>query len=112
MEQAEGLLELLRAVRTQTGLSVLVFSGYTLKQIQLLPLGQDVLGCVDVLIDGAFDESRPVRRGLLGSAHEHVRLLTDRYTEEDMSRVPGAEVVIAPDGSVTVTGISPPSLAR
>lgn len=109
LEQAEGLLDLLQAVRAGTGLSVLLFSGFTLAQMGSVPLGPAILGCLDVLVDGPFDASQPLRRGLRGSANQKVHLLTDRYTEADIARVPAGEVVIGPDGTVTMSGVGSPS---
>ncbi len=108
MEQSPGLLALLRTVRSRTGLSLLLFSGFTRRQIGELPHGSAILGCLDVLVDGPYEAAHALRRGLRGSDNQRIHLLTGRYTGADMARVPAAEVRISSDGSVTVTGVSPP----
>jgi anaerobic ribonucleoside-triphosphate reductase activating protein len=106
-EQPDGLLELLRGVRARTGLSVILFSGYTLPEITALPKGGDILSCVDVLIAGRYDQTQRIATGLRGSANKTVHLLTDRYSFRDIETTPAAEVLIGPDGSVTASGINP-----
>ena len=88
LQQSEALLQVLQAVRQRTALSVLLFSGYTLPEIQRLPLGPALLDQVDVLIAGRYVQSRPHGHGLLGSANQTVHLLTARYTLEDIRHVP------------------------
>ena len=108
MEQAEGLFELLGLIRTETELSVLLFSGHTLREITDMPLGPQILEQVDVLIDGRYEAGLRLARGLRGSSNQRIRLLTDRYSLEDIQRTPAAEVHIRADGTVAVSGISPP----
>jgi anaerobic ribonucleoside-triphosphate reductase activating protein len=108
MEQAAGLLDLLGAVRSETELSVVLFSGFTLDQIRLHRLGPEILSHIDVLIAGPYDASQPLKRSMLGSANQRVHLLSDRYTAADIERVPAAEALVAVDGTVTISGISPP----
>jgi anaerobic ribonucleoside-triphosphate reductase activating protein len=58
-----------------------------------------------VLIAGRYDRQQRRASGWRGSANKTVHLLTDRYTLADLDAVPPAEVVIAPDGTVTISGI-------
>ena len=37
-----------------------------------------------------------------------VHLLTDRFTMEEIESTPVGEVLVAPDGTITVTGVDPP----
>ena len=108
MEQAECLLRLVADVRNATALSILLFSGYTLAEIQVMPRGPDILSHVDVLIAGRYDETRRLARRLRGSANQSIHLLTDRYTMSDIEATPPAEIRIDPSGAVTISGIAPP----
>jgi anaerobic ribonucleoside-triphosphate reductase activating protein len=110
LQQPEALLELLAAVRERTTLSILLFSGYTLPEIQQMPRGPAILAFVDVLIAGRYVQSRRLAYGLRGSANKTVHCFTDRYTREDLERVPPAEVSIDALGNITVSGIDPPSI--
>jgi len=107
LQQRPALLALLRRVRRGTNLSVLVFTGFTWEEVGRFPEAAELLACVDVLIAGRYDAARRLARGLLGSANKTVHFLTARYTAADLAAVPPAEVVIAADGEVVLSGIDP-----
>lgn len=108
LQQWPAVRALLQRIRAGTDLSVLLFSGYAMEEIRLRP-SSDVVAYVDVLVAGRYVASVPARNGLVGSANQVVHLLTDRYTHADIDAVPSAEVVIATNGDVVVSGIGPPS---
>ena len=110
-QQPAALYRLLHGIGAASDLSILVFSGYRLAQIEHLPEGPSILRHVDVLIAGRYLPSRHLATGLLGSANQHIHLLTDRHSIADIARTPAAEVRIAADGRVTVTGIDPAVLS-
>jgi anaerobic ribonucleoside-triphosphate reductase activating protein len=107
LQQRAGLLALLRRLRAETRLSVLVFTGFTWEEVRRMPEADALLACVDVLIAGRYDASRHLARDLRGSANKTVHFLTGRYGPADLREVPEAEVVIAADGEVTASGIDP-----
>jgi anaerobic ribonucleoside-triphosphate reductase activating protein len=110
LEQRPAVLDLLERLRSDTALSTLVFTGFTLDQVRRMPDAGRLLRCIDVLVAGPYDAARPVGRGLLGSANQEVHLLTPRYTPADLEAVPELEIVVGPTGEVGVTGIAPPDL--
>ncbi|HPO59166.1 MAG TPA: hypothetical protein PLV53_10005, partial [Anaerolineaceae bacterium] len=61
----------------------------------------------DVLLAGRYLQEERVASGLLGSANKTVHLLTPRYTLADLLAVPEAEITIAPDGEIHLSGINP-----
>jgi anaerobic ribonucleoside-triphosphate reductase activating protein len=107
LQQRPGLLALLRRLRTETRLSVLVFTGFTWEEVQRMPEAGALAACVDVLIAGRYDASRRLARDLRGSANKTVHFLTGRYGPADLREVPEAEVVITADGEVVASGIDP-----
>lgn len=81
MLQARGLSELALAAR-QLGLSVMVFTGYTLEDLRSDPLpGSDqLLAHTDVLVDGRYVAELPEQhRAWVGSSNQRFHYLTDRY---------------------------------
>ena len=106
MQQPEAALALVQRARA-TGLSTLMFSGYTRAEIEAMPLGPSVLAALDVLIDGRYVAGERLATGLRGSANQRVVLLTDRYTLADVEATPVAEVRIGPTGELTLTGVDP-----
>ena len=109
LQQAAAAAELLAAARAR-GLSTLVFSGYTLAEIEQLPAGPAVLAATDVLVDGRYVAAERLARGLRGSANQHIHLLTARYTLADVEATPVAEIRIGPTGDVVLTGVDPVKL--
>ena len=106
LQQAAGAAALLAAARAR-GLSTLVFSGYTLAEIEQLPGGPAVLAATDVLIDGRYVASERLATGLRGSANQRIHLLTSRYQLADVEATPVAEIRIAPGGDLVLTGVNP-----
>ncbi len=83
--QAAGASELARRVRA-TGLSVMVFSGFTLEEIRASadPATLDLLAQTDLLVDGPYLRERPEsHRRWIGSSNQRVHALTDRYRIDD-----------------------------
>jgi len=105
-QQPEALLALVEAMRG-SDLSILVFSGYSLAEIQRQPLGPAILAHLDVLIAGRYMQSRHDGRALLGSSNQSIHLLTPRHTLAEFAHIPGTEIILHTDGSYTLTGIAP-----
>ena len=106
LQQAPAALELLLGAR-RLGLSTLAFSGYTLDEIRAQALGPAVLAHLDVLVDGRYVAGDRVGSGLRGSANQHIHVLGRRHTRAEVEATPTAEIRIARDGSVVLTGVEP-----
>jgi anaerobic ribonucleoside-triphosphate reductase activating protein len=81
---ATGAAELARQVQ-EAGLSVMVFSGYTLQEIRAMnePAAQ-LLKHTDLLVDGPYLRDQPeFRRRWIGSANQQIHFLSDRYRADD-----------------------------
>jgi len=105
-QQPKALFDLLRRL-ADSHLSRLVFSGYTLPEINRLPLGPSILRHIDVLIAGRYVASRQLGHGLLSSANQQLHLLTGRYALAQLIGVPRREAILHPDGTMTISGLSP-----
>ncbi len=111
LQQADAAVALLELARAR-GLSTLAFSGYSIDEIRALPRGPDVLAQLDVLIDGRYVAGERLATGLRGSANQRIQLLTARYTLAEVEATPVAEIRIARDGQVVLTGVNPLKLKR
>ncbi|MGI5195814.1 4Fe-4S single cluster domain-containing protein [Streptomyces sp. CA-288835] len=107
LQQREPVLRLLARIRAETPLSAVLFTGYRWPEVTRMPDAEALFASVDVLLAGRYESARRIARGLRGSANKTVHLFGDRYTLHDLEAVPDAEVVIHPDGRLTLTGIDP-----
>lgn len=79
--QAEALCELVDLIRTKRDIGIIVYTGYTLDEIQQ---SKDSYMCrlleqIDLLIDGPYIEGLNDGMNLRGSSNQRVIALTDRY---------------------------------
>lgn len=110
LEQRPAVTELLHRVKSETNLSIILFTGFTweeMNRVDDLRALPDLLDCVDVLIAGRYVRSRRVARGLRGSANKKVHRLTNRYTAEEIDAVPPAELLVNRSGELLLSGIEP-----
>jgi anaerobic ribonucleoside-triphosphate reductase activating protein len=104
---AEGAAEL--AVRVQAaGLSVMVFSGYTLEELQGMPdpAVARLLRNTDILVDAPYLREQPeARRRWIGSANQRIHFLTQRYRADDPCwNVPNTLEIRLANGELSVNG--------
>jgi anaerobic ribonucleoside-triphosphate reductase activating protein len=112
MEQAKALGPLLRGARG-LGLSVMLFTGFTLEELRARrgePAVAEVLTLVDVLVDGRYEASLPERERLwVGSTNQRFHYLTPRYGPAIERPRPDqalrtVEVRIGSDGRLSANG--------
>jgi anaerobic ribonucleoside-triphosphate reductase activating protein len=108
-DQAEGLADLIEAVRAERDLSTMSYSGYTLEHLRRhgTPGQRRLLGLLDILVDGPFLAHRLADRRWRGSANQHLHLLTDRHRDlidsDDVSV--GLQIEVGVDNSVQWMGV-------
>ena len=108
-EQAAGGAALARAAKAR-GLTVMVFSGYTLAELRARADAAELLGATDLLVDGRYDRTQPeppppVGRRWLGSTNQTMHYLTDAYSPADprMRAANTIEIRWTPSG-LTING--------
>lgn len=106
MAQAGAVLQVARAVR-RGGLSVMLFSGFSLAELRAGKRGgmrgdvRALLGAVDLLVDGPYERGRPEhKRRWIGSANQRMHFLTKRYSPDDPRFVQAntVEIRLGPGG--------------
>lgn len=107
LAHAAGATRLAQAAH-QRGLSVMVFSGYTLEEARMQPDAdvQALLAETDLLVDGLYLRELPeTRRRWIGSSNQRIHFLSDRYRADDpcWQRPNTLELRLA-DGVLTVNG--------
>lgn len=107
--QARALAEV--AARVQVaGLSVVVFTGYEMDELDGAD-ARSLLAHTDLLVAGRYvQDEREEGLPLRGSRNQRLHFLSGRYGPIDVLDAPDAEIHLAPDGVVTVTGFPSSSL--
>ena len=85
---------------SQNDLSVLLFSGYTLQEMQSMKLEglAELLKYTDVLIDGEYiDELYDESRGIVGSSNQKNHFFTNFYNLNDFKNEVRVEIVLKKD---------------
>jgi anaerobic ribonucleoside-triphosphate reductase activating protein len=107
LAHAGGAAALARALH-QRGLTVMVFTGYTLEEARRLPdpAIADLLAHTDILVDGPYLREQPeTRRRWIGSANQQVHFLTDLYRAGDPRwLLPNTLEIRLRHGELTVNG--------
>lgn len=104
---ADAASELSREVR-QRGLSVMIFTGYTLEELRDRhePAVDRLLSETDLLVDGPYRRELPENgRRWIGSSNQRIHFLTDRYDQADPCwREPNTLEVRIENGEVSING--------
>jgi len=81
---AEALALVCRAAR-DAGLTVMIYSGFTLAELgEQGPAAQELLSLCDLLVDGRYERDLPdTTRRWIGSTNQGLHFLTDAYTPTD-----------------------------
>lgn len=107
--QAEGLALFAEGVR-EAGLSVMIYSGYTLAELRGRARDEPgvgrLLAACDLLVDGRFEAAqRSVRRRFIGSDNQVLHFLSERYQADDPRLGGGNTVEIRMrGGEITLNG--------
>jgi len=107
LAHATAAAALARAVRA-LGLTVMIFSGYTLAEARALidPAVDDLLAHTDILVDGPYIREQPeTRRRWIGSANQQIHFLSNRYRADDpLWLLPNTLEIRLNGGELTVNG--------
>lgn len=106
--QAGPVSRLVQLAQT-AGLSVMVYSGYTLAQLKALkkPGVQELLAQTDILVDGLYRRDIPPRHPWTGSGNQQVIFLSPRYRHLEEKQTESGrfrEIQITSKGEVLFTG--------
>ena len=90
--QAEALAELLQLLKNgmHCDPGVIVYTGYTLEELQQRPDAQALLAHTDLLIDGPYVQALDDGLSLRGSSNQRVIPLTQRYNNPETLSLYGA----------------------
>ena len=106
LAHAAAAVPLARAVRAR-GLSVMIFSGFTLEEAGQTPdpAVRELIGLTDILVDGPYLREHPdTQRRWIGSTNQRIHFLSGRYRfDESWKKSNTLEIRLA-NGELTVNG--------
>ena len=113
MLQASALVTLIDQVRKVRDLGVMCYTGYTLQGLQRQGTAaqQELLNCIDLLVDGPYQATQHDNLLWRGSRNQKLQLLTSRYQScleqslEEGDRSAGLEFFTSTDQEVSFTGV-------
>lgn len=104
--QPAALSKLLHIAKTEKDLGVIIYSGFTLDEINDDPDKRPLLGMTDILIDGRYEKSLDDGRAYVGSSNQKIHYLTERYTDVGIDyyseRKRRAEIKITPTQAILI----------
>jgi anaerobic ribonucleoside-triphosphate reductase activating protein len=106
--QAPALASLARQLKA-AGLNVMSFTGFTLEKLQSesAPIGaQELLTQLDILVDGAFVESKAINspNSPVSSTNQRVHVLNPAFQDQITWASDQIEIHVLKDGSRIITG--------
>lgn len=113
MEQAPALAVLAKQAKERKDLSLICFTGYRYERLLSAPPNpgvQDLLGQVDVLIDGPYIQSKNDSTGLRGSSNQRILYLTPRLRNENLESQNRRIEVSISEGELAFIGIPTPEM--
>jgi anaerobic ribonucleoside-triphosphate reductase activating protein len=107
LAHAPKAVVLARALK-ERGLTVMVFSGFTLQEAREMPepAVAELLALTDILVDGPYIREQPdTKRRWIGSTNQRIHFLTDRYRADDERwKQPNTLEIRLSNGELTVNG--------
>ena len=90
-QQLEELDELVSFIAAEITDDILIYTGYTLKQLQSWNNDHvtNIIGKISVLIDGKYVDHLNDNRSLRGSSNQQIHLLNEKYQERYQQQLQG-----------------------
>lgn len=105
LEQPAALAAFIRTLRDRNrDLGIVVLTGFTRREIERDPRLSAAVAAADMVIAGRYNQALRLASGLRGSANKEYWQRGIRYRAEQFGQVPEVELIIGPDGTLTVTG--------
>jgi anaerobic ribonucleoside-triphosphate reductase activating protein len=106
-QQITPLLYFLELIKQLTDYSVVVFSGYSIEEINKMPATRKIDTLMDVLIAGRYQHHNRLASRLLGSSNKTMHFFSQRYSASDFEQLPTTELTLNSDGEIIFSGIDP-----
>lgn len=103
-DQFKDLFELVKKIKSETNLSILVYSGYSFDYITKKKAWIDITNYIDVLIDGNYDYLKKSKTMYKGSKNQNIYFFSEKYSKDDFNLENPTEFIIHENGDINITG--------
>jgi len=104
LEQAEMASAFCQGIKDRSELGIIILTGFTRHEIERDQEKARAVEHADMVIAGRYNPRLRIARGLRGSSNKEYWARTRRYRPGDFAGVPEVELLVGPDGTLTVTG--------
>jgi len=97
----------LSSAAKQLSLSVMIFSGYTIEELQAReePTVAELIALTDILVDGPYIREEPdTERRWIGSRNQRIHFLTERYSYDEQWRQKNTLEIRVDRNGISVNG--------
>jgi anaerobic ribonucleoside-triphosphate reductase activating protein len=112
LEQPAALAAFTAILRKESDLGIIVLTGFTRGEVERDPRLCAAVADADMVIAGRYNAALRLASGLRGSANKEYWQRSTRYRAGQFRQVPEVELIIGPDGGLTVTGTPLDVIAR
>lgn len=113
LEQQVNLVWLLGRIREKSDLTIFVFTGYELDEIELLGAYDDLQKLCDMIAIGRYKQSyRSIDQQWIGSSNQSVIFTNGSRETEQPKNINQVEIVINDNSSLSITGFPDDDLAK
>ncbi|GAA3455572.1 radical SAM protein [Dactylosporangium matsuzakiense] len=109
LEQPDGVAALGAGLR-RAGLGLIILTGYSRREIEADPARLRAVAAADLVVAGRYQRKAHLGGALRGSANKTYWWRTERYRHSDLDGVPDLEVIVGADGTMTITGMTAPTI--
>lgn len=114
--QAKALADLIQEVRKKTDLGVMIYTGFTLEELQEAdnPDYNLLLEQCDLLVDGPYIDELNDSKNLRGSSNQRAIPLTDRYAEyaKQIGTKPAEIEMFYEEEKIRIVGVPPKNMFK
>jgi anaerobic ribonucleoside-triphosphate reductase activating protein len=105
LEQPVAVARFCELIKAGGDLGIVILTGFTHREIAADPARERAVRDADMVLAGRYNLNRHLGSGLRGSDNKEYWARTARYSAADFTVLPDVELIVAPDGLVTVTGM-------
>jgi anaerobic ribonucleoside-triphosphate reductase activating protein len=105
LEQPAAVARFCDLIGAGGGLGIVILTGFTRQEITADPARERAVARADMVLAGRYNARRHLGSGLRGSDNKEYWARTGRYSPADFTTAADVELIVSPDGSVTVTGM-------